>query len=83
MSILEYDWFPAANWITLNKMNKDYHNKFAPNIWCLFGGFTTCILIFLFLFKDGYYNFPVFEKPSDENIQTWIMYSCNFYPQFF
>ena len=26
-------------------------------------------------------NFPVFAKPSDENIQTWIVYSCNFYPQ--
>ena len=20
-------------------MNKDYHNKFAPDIWCIFGGF--------------------------------------------
>ena len=38
-------------------------------------------MIFLFLFKDGYYNFPVFAKPSDENIQTRIVYSCNFYPQ--
>ena len=51
-------------------MNKDYHNKFAPDIWCLFGSIISCILIFLFLFKDGYYNFPVFVKPSDENIQT-------------
>ena len=22
---------------------------------------------YVFLFKDGYYNFPVFTKPSDEN----------------
>ena len=56
-SKLKYDWFPRANWITLNKMNKDYHNKFAPDIWCLFRGIVPCILIFLFLFKDGYYNF--------------------------
>ena len=20
-------------------MKKDYHNKFAPDIWCIFGGF--------------------------------------------
>ena len=51
-------------------MNKDYHNRFAPDIWGCFGGILPCILTFLFLFKDGYYNFPVFVKPSDENIQT-------------
>ena len=22
-----------------------------------------------------------FRKPSEENFQTWIVYSCNFYPQ--
>ena len=54
---------PKLN-ITSNKMNKDYQNKFAPDIWCLFGGIIFCIL------DIGYYNFPVFTKPSDENIQT-------------
>ena len=27
-------------------MNKDYHNKFAPDIWCLFGDIIPCILTF-------------------------------------
>ena len=64
---------PKLN-ITSNKMNKDYENKFASDIWCLFGGIIFCILTFyIFLFKDGYYNFPVFTKPSDENIQTCVM----------
>ena len=33
-------------------MNKDYHNKFALNIWCSFADIIPCILTFLFLFKD-------------------------------
>ena len=34
---------PKLN-ITSNKMNKGYQNKFAPDIWCLFGGIIFCIL---------------------------------------
>ena len=44
-------------------MNKDYNNKFTLNIWCSFGDTIPCILIFLFLLKDGYYkNFAIFES---------------------
>ena len=54
-------------------MNKDYHNTFASDIWCLFGAsslvrrYHPLPFDILFLFKDGYYNFPAFSKPSDEN----------------
>ena len=59
-------------------MNKDYHNTFAPDIWCLFGASSLVrryhplhFDIFVLTYKDaGYYNFPVFAKPGDENIQT-------------
>ena len=39
---------PKLN-ITSTKMNKDYQNKFAPDIWCLFGGIICCILTFLYI----------------------------------
>ena len=65
---------PKLN-ITSNKMNKGYQNKLAPDIWCLFGGIISFVFwhFYIFLFKDGYHNFPVFTKPSDENIQSWVM----------
>ena len=46
-------------------MNKDYHNKFAPDIWYHLLHFD---ILHSYLKMD--INFPVFAKPSDENIQT-------------
>ena len=73
--------------MTLNKLNKDYNNKFALNISCSFGDIIHCALTFLVLFKDDiakiYYKkllfatlfLAKFAKLSDENIQTWIVNS--------
>ena len=53
---------PKLN-ITSNKMNKDYQNKFAPDIWCLFGGIIFCILTFLYILIERWIlQFSSFHK---------------------
>ena len=66
---------PKLN-ITSNKMSKKMITKIS--LLPTFGVYSEVSSFvfwhfYIFLFKDGCYNFPVFKKPSDESIQTWVM----------
>ena len=70
---------PKLN-ITSNKMNKDYQNKFAPDIWCLFVGIIFCILT-VFVYSYLKMDITIFQFSQNQVTQISKPESCNFYPQ--